>query len=53
MFQVYTFAAEDLEDRGYIGEGNFGTVSNMYFVTAGLEMAVKVQQEKVCERVSE
>ena len=40
--QKYPFAAEDLEDKGHLGEGAFGTVSKMMFTKTNTMMAVKV-----------
>ena len=40
--QKYQFVAEDLEDKGHLGEGAFGTVSKMVFNKTKTMMAVKV-----------
>ena len=41
--QRYQFVAEDLQDKGHLGEGAFGTVSKMLFTKTNTMMAVKVQ----------
>ncbi len=43
MSQVYDFTAEDLEDMGEIGRGNFGSVNKMLHIKTNTVMAVKVQ----------
>lgn len=40
--QKYQFVAEDLQDKGHLGEGAFGTVSKMVFNKTKTLMAVKV-----------
>ena len=45
--QKYQFVAEDLEDKGHLGEGAFGTVSKMVFNKTKTLMAVKVNISKV------
>ena len=40
--QKYQFTAEDLKDKGHLGEGAFGTVSKMLFNKTETLMAVKV-----------
>lgn len=37
----YQFRAEDLQDKGHLGEGAFGTVSKMLFTQTNTMMAVK------------
>jgi len=43
LLQVYDFSAEDLQDIGEIGRGNFGTVNKMVHEKSGKVMAVKVR----------
>jgi mitogen-activated protein kinase kinase 4 len=45
---VYDFTAEDLEDMGEIGRGNFGSVNKMLHIKTNTVMAVKVQIEIGC-----
>lgn len=42
VFQIYDFTAEDLEDMGEIGRGNFGSVNKMLHIKTSTVMAVKV-----------
>lgn len=42
MLQIYDFGAEDLQDMGEIGRGNFGSVSKMLHIKTSTVMAVKV-----------
>ena len=42
--QVYQFTAEDLDNLGEIGCGNFGTVNKMFHRASGTVMAVKVSR---------
>lgn len=42
LFQIYDFTAEDLEDMGEIGRGNFGSVNKMLHIKTNTVMAVKV-----------
>ena len=39
---MFDFIAEDLEDMGEIGRGNFGSVSKMVHIKSNTVMAVKV-----------
>jgi hypothetical protein len=48
MLQVYDFTAEDLEDMGEIGRGNFGSVNKMLHIRTNTVMAVKVQIQIDC-----
>ena len=45
---MYDFTAEDLEDMGEIGRGNFGSVNKMLHIKTNTVMAVKVQIEIGC-----
>ena len=40
--QVFDFTAEDLQDLGEIGRGNFGCVNKMVHIKSNTVMAVKV-----------
>lgn len=42
LLQIYDFTAEDLQDIGEIGRGNFGTVNKMLHEKSHKVMAVKV-----------
>ncbi|XP_072033486.1 dual specificity mitogen-activated protein kinase kinase 4-like isoform X2 [Amphiura filiformis] len=48
--QQYNFTAEDLEDKGLIGQGNFGSVCKMYHKSSKTIMAVKRIRSTVDER---
>jgi len=48
--QIVKFTANDLIDRGVIGEGNFGVVSRMEHQATGMIMAVKKIRSTVDER---
>jgi len=39
---IFDFTAEDLEDMGEIGRGNFGSVNKMLHIKTSTVMAVKV-----------
>lgn len=43
----YTFSFEDLENKGEIGKGRFGTVCKMVHTPTGYPMAVKVCNLKI------
>ena len=45
LSQKYSFIAEDLQDKGHLGEGAFGTVSKMVFNKTKTLMAVKVNTQ--------
>ena len=40
--QEFDFTADDLQDQGEIGRGNYGTVNKMYHERSDTVMAVKV-----------
>ena len=46
FFQIYDFTAEDLEDMGEIGRGNFGSVNKMLHIKTNTVMAVKVSIQR-------
>lgn len=48
-YQIYDFTAEDLEDMGEIGRGNFGSVSKMLHIKTNTVMAVKVTNTTDCQ----
>lgn len=48
--QIYDFAAEDLQDMGEIGRGNFGSVSKMLHIKTSTVMAVKRIRSTVDEK---
>ena len=41
-FQEYDFTADDMQDLGEIGRGNYGTVNKMKHKATDTVMAVKV-----------
>ena len=45
LFQIYDFTAEDLQDLGEIGRGNFGSVNKMLHIKSNTVMAVKVSRK--------
>ena len=46
LFQVYDFTADDMQDLGEIGRGNYGTVNKMQHKKTSTVMAVKVNRVK-------
>lgn len=46
-FQVYDFTADDMQDLGEIGRGNYGTVNKMKHKKTNTVMAVKVKCGKI------
>ena len=44
---MYEFTADDLDDLGEIGRGNFGSVNKMRHPKTNTEMAVKVSHDVV------
>jgi len=43
--KIYDFTAEDLQDLGEIGRGNFGSVNKMLHIKSNTVMAVKVSRK--------